>query len=112
MAETELVFNRTCNYWIDAGIVGFYDTFNKPVPNSEAIGNWAETIKCHTDIEVSLTPDQLVIKGKEQQIDLALSWALERIRTTLYDVSSEKQIASPEKNGRIKHALIITLVVV
>lgn len=102
MAETELVFKRTCNYWIDAGIVGFYDTLNKPVPNSEAIGNWPETIKCHTDIEVSLMPDRLVIKGEEQQVDLALSWALERIRTTLYDVSSEKQIASPEKNGRIK----------
>lgn len=98
----ELVFHRTCNYWIDAGIVGLYDTFNKPVPNSEGIGMWPETIKCHTDVDISLSSDQLVIKGEEDQIDRALSWALERIRTTLYDVSSEKQIASPEKDGRIK----------
>ncbi|MCR4322284.1 MAG: hypothetical protein NUV74_18365 [Candidatus Brocadiaceae bacterium] len=42
MAEIELVFKRTCNYWIDAGIVGFYDILNKPLPNSE-IGDWSKT---------------------------------------------------------------------
>ena len=102
MAETEVVFKRTCNYWIDAGIVGFYDTLNKPVPNSETIGGWSETIKSYSGIDTSLDSDQLIIRGEERQIDLALSYALERIRTTLYDVSTEKQIASPEKDGRIK----------
>ncbi|MDD5474729.1 MAG: hypothetical protein PHU34_11385 [Candidatus Methanoperedens sp.] len=96
MAETELVFKRTCNYWIDAGIVGFYDTLNKPLPNSETIGEWEKTIKSHSNIDVNLTSDQLIIKGEESQIDRALSFALERIRTTLYDVSTEKQINNME----------------
>lgn len=102
MAETEIVFKRTCNYWIDAGIVGFYDTLNKPVPNSETIGDWSKTIKNHSGVDTILTPDQLIIKSEERQIDIALSYAIEQIRTTLYDVSTEKQIASPEKDGRIK----------
>jgi hypothetical protein len=102
MAETEIVFKRTCNYWIDAGIVGFYDTLNKPVSNSEAIGEWPKTVKSYTGIDTSLTPDQLILTGEECNIDRALSYALERIRTTLYDVSTEKQITSPEKDGRIK----------
>lgn len=102
MAETELVFKRTCNYWIDAGIVGFYDTLNKPLLNSETIGEWGKTIKSNSNIDVNLASDHLIIKGEESQIDLALSYALERIRTTLYDVSTEKQISSPEKDGRIK----------
>jgi hypothetical protein len=102
MAETELVFKRTCNYWIDAGIVGFYDTLNKPLPNSETIGEWGKTIKSNSNIYVNLTSDQLIIKGEEDQIDLALSYALERIRTTLYDVSTEDQISSPEKDGRVR----------
>lgn len=102
MVETELVFKRTCNYWIDAGIVGLYDTLNKPLPNSETIGEWGKTIKSNSNIDVNLTSDQLIIKGEENQIDLALSYGLERIRTTLYDVSTEKQISSPEKDGRIK----------
>lgn len=107
MVETELVFKRTCNYWIDAGIVGFYDTLNKPLPNTETIGEWGKTIKSHSNIDVNLTSDQLIIKGEERQVDLALSYALERIRTTLYDVSTEKQISAPEKDGRIKQNSII-----
>ncbi|GFO97422.1 uncharacterized protein ig2599ANME_1624 [groundwater metagenome] len=102
MVETGLVFKRTCNYWIDAGIVGLYDTLNKPLPNSETIGEWGKTIKSHSNIEVNLDSDQLSLRGEESQIDLALSYSLERIRTTLYDVSTEKQISSPEENGRIK----------
>jgi len=96
MAETEIVFKRTCNYWIDAGIVGFYDTLNKPVPTSETIGEWSKTIKSYSGIDPHLDSDQLIIKGEERQIDLALSYALERIRTTLYDVSTEKQINNME----------------
>ena len=70
MAETELVFNRTCNYWIDAGIVGLYDTLNKPVPDSEEIGAWPETIKCHTGVDVPpLGPDKLVIKGSGEDLE-------------------------------------------
>jgi hypothetical protein len=102
MVETEILFKRTCNYWIDAGIVGLYDTLNKPVYNSEELGAWPETIKCHTSVDVSLTPDQLVIKGKEQQIDKALSHAFERMRLTFYDVSKDDQIANPEKSGWIR----------
>lgn len=64
MAETEIVFKRTCNYWIDAGIVGFYDTLNKPVPNSETIGDWSKTIKSYTGIDISLTPDQLIPRAR------------------------------------------------
>lgn len=96
MAETEIVFKRTCNYWIDAGIVGFYDTLNKPVPNPEAIGEWSKTIKSYSGINTYLAADQLIIKGEERQIDFALSYALEQIRTTLYDVSTEKQINNME----------------
>ncbi len=77
MAETELVFKRTCNYWIDAGIVGFYDTLNKPLPNSETIGEWGKTIKSHSNIDVNLTSDQLIIKGEERQVELAISYAIE-----------------------------------
>lgn len=102
MAKTEIVFERTCNYWIDAGIVGFYDTLNKPVPISNEIGGWLKTIKSNSGITTDLTPGQLRIKGEENQIDLALSYALERIRTTLYDVSTERQISSPERDGRVK----------
>ncbi|SNQ60762.1 hypothetical protein MNV_2010010 [Candidatus Methanoperedens nitroreducens] len=96
MAETELVFKRTCNYWIDAGIVGFYDTLNKPLPNSETIGEWSKTIKSNSDIDVILAPDQLILKGEKRQIDIALSYALDQIRMTLYDVSTEKQINNME----------------
>lgn len=96
MAETELVFKRTCNYWIDAGIVGFYDTLNKPLPNSEAIGVWSKTIKSYSNIDVNIAHDQLILKGEKRQIDIALSCALDRIRTTLYDVSTEKQINNME----------------
>lgn len=96
MAEAEIIFKRTCNYWIDAGIVGLYDTLNKPVPNSEKIGEWAKTIKYYSGIETTLTPDQLIIKGEKRRIEHALSFALEKIRTTLYDVSTEKQINNRE----------------
>jgi len=96
MAETEIIFKRTCNYWIDAGIVGFYDTLNKPVSNSETIGEWPKTIKSHSGIKTILAPDQLIIRGEERQIDLVLFYALDRIRTTLYDISTEKQINNME----------------
>lgn len=102
MAETELIFTRTCNYWIDAGIVGLYDTLNKPISISGTIGEWSKTIKNHSNIDAVLAADNLTIRGEERLIDNALSYALERIRTILYDVSTEKQIASPEKDGRIK----------
>jgi len=89
----ELVFNRTCNYWIDSGIVGLYDTLQKPVPrvNSE-LGSWEETIKGHSKINAELFPDLLRLEGEEKQIDQALSYALEWVRLTLYDVSTEDQI--------------------
>jgi hypothetical protein len=92
----EIIFERTCNYWIDAGIVGLYDTFNKPVPASDTVGRWPETIKKRAGISVYLTPEHLRIDGEEKHIDLALSYALERIRMTLYDVSTEKQINNIE----------------
>ena len=95
MADTEIVFERTCNYWIDAGIVGLYDTLNKPVPNSK-MGEWSKTIKSYSEIDVNLTPDKLLLSGEESQLDMALSYSLERIRTTLYDVSTEKQINNQE----------------
>lgn len=102
MAEMELVFNRTCNYWIDAGIVGLFNTLNKPVFIPGTIGVWSKTIKSHSNISTTIVPDKLIIKGEESQVDNAITYALDRIRTTLYDVSTEKQIASPEKDGRIK----------
>jgi len=92
----EIIFKRTCNYWIDAGIVGLYDTLNKPVPASVTIGGWPETIKKRADISIDLKPDHLKIEGEEKHIDIALSYTLERIRTTLYDVSTEKQINNME----------------
>jgi len=99
----ELVFKRTCNYWIDSGIVGLYDTLQKPVPsNNGGLGNWEETIKGHSKIRSCLSPDALRLEGEEKQIDQALSYALEWVRLTLYDVSTEKQIANPERDGRIK----------
>ncbi len=102
MDDTELIFERTCNYWIDAGIVGFYDTLNKPVLISDSIGDWSQTIKKYSGIKATLYPDKLIIEGNEKQIDLALSYALEKVRTTLYDVSSEDQIANPVEDGRVK----------
>lgn len=102
MDDTELVFERTCNYWIDAGIVGFYDSLNKPVSLPNSTGVWSQTIKKYSGIEATLYPDKLLIKGSEKQIDLALSYALEKVRTTLYDVSSENQIANPVKDERVK----------
>lgn len=98
----KIIFKRTCNYWIDAGIVGLYDTLNKPVPISDAIGGWPQTIKKRAGVSTYLSPEHLRIEGEEKDIDLALSYALERIRTTLYDVSTEKQISFPEKDGRVK----------
>jgi hypothetical protein len=98
----DLFFERTCNYWIDAGIVGFYDTLNKPLPSSDNIGEWQDTIKKHTGITTDLQADRLILSGNEHQINLALSYALESVRTTLYDVSSENQINTPELDGRIK----------
>lgn len=98
----EIIFERTCNYWIDAGIVGLYDTLNKPVPDSATIGKWPETIKKRSNISIDLKPERLRIEGEEKHIDLALSYALERIRTSLYDISTEKQISFPEKDGRVK----------
>ncbi len=89
----ELIFERTCNYWMDAGIVGLYDTLKKPVPSQKSIGDWNETIQSHTSVSTELTNKALVINGEERNIDSALSSALEWIRTTLYDVSSEPQIA-------------------
>lgn len=102
MDDTELVFERTCNYWIDAGIVGFYDSLNKPVSLPNSIGSWSQTIKKYSGIEATLYPDKLVIKGSDKQIDLALSYALEKVRNTLYDVSTEAQIANPVKDERVK----------
>ncbi|AKB39731.1 MULTISPECIES: hypothetical protein [Methanosarcina] len=102
MDDMELVFERTCNYWIDVGIVGFYDSLNKPVSLPDSTGGWSQTIKKYSGIEATLYPDKLVIKGSEKQIDLALSHALEKVRTTLYDVSSEDQIANPVEDGRVK----------
>ncbi len=96
MAEIEVIFKRTCNYWIDAGIVGFYDTLNKPALNSETIGEWSKTIKSYSGIDTQLESDQLIIRGEERQIDLALSNTMDRIRTTLYDISTEKQINNME----------------
>jgi len=99
----ELVFKRTCNYWIDSGIVGLYDTLQKPVlGGNNGLGNWEETIKCHSKIRCHLSSHALTLKGEEKQIDQALSYALEWVRLTLYDVSTEKQIANPERDGRIK----------
>ncbi|MEA3436591.1 MAG: hypothetical protein U9R43_09015 [Thermodesulfobacteriota bacterium] len=99
----ELVFARTCNYWIDAGIVGLYNTLQKPLPkNNGGLGSWEETIKGHFKIKAKLFPDVLRLEGEEKQIDRALSYVLEWVRLTLYDVSTEKQIANPEKDGRIK----------
>jgi hypothetical protein len=98
----EIIFERTCNYWIDAGIVGLYDTLNKPVPVSDEIGGWPEIIKKRAGVSTYLSPEHLKIEGEEEHIDLALSYALERIRITLYDVSTEKQISFPEKDGRVK----------
>jgi len=112
MDDRELIFERTCNYWIDAGIVGFYDSLNKPVSLPNSIGSWSQTIKKYSGIEATLYPDKLVIKGSEKQIDLALSYALEKARTALYDVSSEDQIANPEKDGRIKRKSTIAGIVV
>lgn len=99
----ELIFERTCNYWIDSGIVGLYDTLQKPLPrNNNGLGNWEETIKGHSKINSCLYPDALRLEGEEKQIDQALSYALEWVRVTLYDVSTEDQIAKPERDGRIK----------
>lgn len=93
----ELIFERTCNYWIDSGIVGLYDTLQKPVPrNNGGLGNWEKTIKGHCKIKACLSPDSLSLEGEEKQIDRALSYALEWIRLTLYDVSTEKQINNVE----------------
>lgn len=89
----ELVFERTCNYWIDAGIVGLYNTLQKPVPRDNGgLGRWEETIKGHSKIKAELFPDVLRLEGEEKQIDRALSYALDWIRLTLYDVSTEDQI--------------------
>ena len=88
----EIIFERTCNYWIDAGIVGLYDTLNKPIPVSDEIGGWPEIIKKKSGVSTYLSPEHLKIEGEQTNIDIALSYALERIRTTLYDVSTEKQI--------------------
>jgi|LQYC01.1.fsa_nt_gi hypothetical protein len=92
----EIIFERTCNYWIDAGIVGLYDTLNKPVPGLDAIGGWPETIIKRTGVSTYLSPEHLKIEGEEKHLDLALSYALKRIRTTLYDVSTENQIGKME----------------
>ena len=89
----ELIFERTCNYWIDSGIVGLYDTLQKPVPRDNGgLGGWEETIKGHSKIKAELFPDVLRLEGEEKQIDQALSYALEWVRLTLYDVSTEDQI--------------------
>ena len=99
----KLIFERTCNYWIDSGIVGLYDTLQKPVPRDNGgLGRWEETIKGHSKIKAELFPDVLRLEGEEKQLDRALSYALEWVRLTLYDVSTEKQIANPERDGRIK----------
>lgn len=89
----ELIFKRTCNYWIDSGIVGLYDTLQKPVPRGNGgLGSWEKTIRGHSKIGVSFSSDVLRLEGEEKQIDQALSYALEWVRLTLYDVSTEDQI--------------------
>jgi len=89
----ELIFERTCNYWIDSGIVGLYDTLQKPVSRGNGgLGSWEETIKGHCKIRSCLSPNALKLEGEEKQIDQALSYALEWVRLTLYDVSTEDQI--------------------
>ncbi|MEA2065899.1 MAG: hypothetical protein U9O65_02170, partial [Thermotogota bacterium] len=93
----ELIFERTCNYWIDSGIAGLYDTLQKPVPrNNGGLGGWEETIKGHSKIKAELFPDVLRLEGKKKQIDQALSYALEWVRLNLYDVSTENQINKME----------------
>ncbi len=105
----ELVFKRSCNYWIDAGIVGLYDTLQKPVPRKNGgLGIWQETIKGSTKIKANLCSDALTFEGYEEQINRTLSYALEWIRLTLYDVSTEDQINKMQgvyynKNERIVH---------
>ena len=98
----EIIFERTCNYWSDAGIVGLYDTLNKPVPDSATIGEWPETIKKRSNISIDLKPEHLRIEGEEKHIDLALSYAFEHVIMMLYDVSKDDQISKPEKDGWIK----------
>lgn len=98
----EIIFERTCNYWIDAGIVGLYDTLNKPVPVYDAIGEWPEIIKKRAGVSTYLSPEHLKIEGEETNIDLALSYAFEHVIMTLYDVSEDDQISKPEKDGWIK----------
>ena len=98
----ELIFERTCNYWIDAGIVGLYDTLKKPAPLKKTVGIWDKTIQSHAAVATELSNRAFVLRGEEKGFDLALSCALEWIRTALYDISTEKQMANPENDGRIK----------
>lgn len=99
----EIIFERTCNYLIDAGIVGFYDTLGKPVPGSGGIGQWAKTIRTGASITVRLNEDALIVTGEDESaLDKALGHAIEWIRCAIYDVSTEKQVAKPESDGRVK----------
>ena len=99
----EIIFERTCNYLIDAGIVGFYDTLGRPVPGlgGSGIGQWARTIRTSASITAQLNEDALIVTGEDDSaLDRALGHAIEWIRCAIYDVSTEKQIA--ESDGRVK----------
>jgi hypothetical protein len=80
--QIEVVFRKHNHYWLDAGLVGLCVLLEK-VPNASKL--------------MTLSDDELVLKGTEKEIKEALENAKDLLVKSYYDVSTENQQSG--KNG-------------
>jgi hypothetical protein len=93
--QISLVFLRTGNSWIDAGVVGLYrvlmgfSTYVKVVPGSDSpLPGSAD----FSGVAAELRQDRLVVAGPFQQVQACLEKAYDRLIACYFDISSQKQI--------------------
>ena len=94
--QIEVVFQRTGNSWIDAGIIGLFRVLeglpsyvksDVPRANKKIAGDMIP------DAGVILKADRLIISGNESSIREVLDIAYQRLLDCYYNLSTEKQIA-------------------
>jgi hypothetical protein len=90
-----LIFLRTGNPWIDAGVVGLHrvlmgrPSFVKQAPGSDSeLAGSAE----FSHVKAELRRDGLVVEGPSAEVQACLEKAYDRLIACYYDLSSRKQI--------------------
>jgi hypothetical protein len=94
-AVVELLFPRTGNAWIDAGIVGLYrvlrrrETYAVPTP-PQFVGEEPGS-EAFPSIRADLFPDRMVVTGPREELQRCLERAYDCLICSYFNVSSEKQ---------------------